>query len=196
MKCWPPVAIKMSHKPFAAATLLGALLLAQVGTKAQNSPVTASNVTASNDPTFRRVSRRLLCQCGCNYMVLSCNMMECPSATFIRKTVQTSLASGKSEDAIVAAFVEQYGPRILPEPPRKGFSLAAWVMPFAVLLFGGALVSYILWQWKVKYRPAVVAAPAGMSIRATHATKEPSSAPASALVEKYRAQIDRELENE
>jgi len=193
MKYWPEVAIKLGGTSLApaviASVLAAGLLMAQGGS------VTGRAATDSNDAAFRRVSNRLLCQCSCNYMVLSCNHVDCNSATYIRKTIQTQLAAGKSEDAIVAAFVEQYGPRILPEPPRKGFSLAAWVMPFAVLFFGGALVSYVLWQWKLKFRPAVAAAPAGVSMQAASTTKEPSP-PASALVEKYRAQIDQELENE
>jgi hypothetical protein len=81
-------------------------------------------------------------------MVLSCNHLDCSSATYIRKTIRTSLAAGKAEDAIVAGFVEQYGAKILPEPPRQGFSWMAWLMPFAALLLGGGAVSYVLWRWK------------------------------------------------
>ena len=92
---------------FGVVLLLG-LLAASAGSLAQDSSPT--------DAAFRRVSNRLLCQCGCNYMVLSCNHLECPSATYIRRVIRTSLEAGKSEDAIVAGFVEEYGVRILPEP--------------------------------------------------------------------------------
>ena len=88
------------------------------------------------EAAFRKVSNRLLCQCGCNYMVLSCNHLDCSSATYIRKTIRTSLEAGKSEDAIVAGFVEQYGAKILPEPPKQGFSWMAWIMPFLALGLG------------------------------------------------------------
>jgi cytochrome c-type biogenesis protein CcmH/NrfF len=178
------------HRKVLASSVLAVLLLMPRASGVAQAPV----VPDSNDAAFRRVSNRLLCQCSCNYMVLSCNHVDCPSATFIRKTIQTSLAAGKSEDAIVAAFVQQYGPRILPEPPKKGFSLTAWVMPFAVLLLGGALLSFFLWQWKAKYRLTPAEAAAGGTI----ASMIPSQGtPASnALVEKYRAQIDRELENQ
>jgi len=113
-------------------------------------------------------------------------MVECNSATPLRKTIQAGLAEGKNEDVIVAAFVQQYGPRILSEPPSKGFWLTAWVMPFVVLFLGGTLVSYVLWRWKSKYRMVPSAATAGAS----------TANASSALVEKYRAQIDRELEDE
>ncbi len=198
MKYWLEPALKSLGRGIALTALATTLLMAQGGDVAPAPPAGASgnsaadsNANVNNEAAFRRVSNRLLCQCGCSYMVLSCNHLDCSSATFIRRTIQTSLAAGKSEDAIVAGFVEQYGPRILPEPPKKGFSLSAWIMPFVVLLLGGALVSYVLWQWKFKYQPAEAA------VGETPASDSPAlQEPVPALVEKYRAEIDRELEKD
>lgn len=165
----------------------------QVGTADTPPPPAVIN----NDPAFRRVTNRLACQCSCPYLVSSCNMVQCSSATYIRKTVQSALAAGKSEDDIVATFVGQYGPRILAEPPKTGFSLSAWVMPFLVLVLGGAFLSYFLWQWKSKFQPAAagVAIPgAGGKIPGEGVPTTEQRSPA--LVEKYRAQIDKELEND
>ena len=150
--------------------------------------------TVSNDAAFRRVSGRLKCQCSCPYLVSSCNMVDCNSATYIRKTIQASLSAGKSEDAIVADFVQQYGERILAEPPRSGFWLSAWVMPFFVLLLGGALVSYILWQWKFKYQ--TVEGEASPEPSASDRDAQSPDKRSLELVEKYRAQIDDELQKE
>lgn len=198
MKYWPEQARRVLIRTFALGVLGSVLLLAQGSDLAQTSPAgtgvpsnSGASSTASSDAVFRRVSNRLLCQCGCNYMVLSCNHVDCSSASFIRRSIQTQLAAGKSEDAIVAGFVEQYGPRILPEPPKKGFNWSAWLMPFIVLVLGGALVSYILWRWKFHYQPAE-AALAG----ATVGDMPIPNATAPELVEKYRAQIDRELEKD
>ncbi len=163
------------------------MLLSQETVAPQGPPA-----VSSNDAAFRRVSNRLLCQCGCSYMVLSCNHVDCSSATFIRRTIQTKLAAGQSEDAIVAGFIDQYGPRILPEPPRKGFSLSAWVMPFAVLILGGAFLSFFLWQWK--HKSAVAAVGAGAETP-EDAGFVPKDIPPE-LVQKYSAQINRDLENE
>ena len=189
MKYWPELPHKCGRGLLGTAVFVCAMLMAQGRGAAQNP-------AGSNDDeaAFRRVSNRLLCQCGCGYMVLSCNHVDCNSATFIRRTIHTSLAAGKGEDAIVTGFVEQYGPRILPEPPKKGFSLTAWLMPFVGLLLGTALVSFVLWQWK--HRVAVAEVAEGGSIPEASPAKEPSPARDTALVEKYRAQIDRDLENE
>lgn len=147
---------------------------------------------AVDEAAFRRVSNRLLCQCGCSYMVLSCNHLDCPSATYIRRTIRTSLAAGKTEEEAFAVIVDQYGPKILPEPPRAGFAWMAWLMPFAALLLGGGAVSYVLWRWKRGPSGEEFVEDAGAhGVQAA----SPEQAP-SAAVEKYRAQIDRELENE
>ncbi|MBI4444002.1 MAG: cytochrome c-type biogenesis protein CcmH [Acidobacteria bacterium] len=148
--------------------------------------------SAADEATFRRVSNRLLCQCGCNYMVLSCNHLDCSSATYIRNTIRASLSEGKTEDAIVASFVEEYGPKILPEPPRQGFSWMAWIMPFAALVLGGGVVSYVLWLWKWKPAEDNTAG----ATPADSAQPTPEQDASSALVEKYRAQIDEELDKE
>lgn len=200
MKYWQEAALKRVSNALALAVLSCALLMAQGGSGTpNNTPDAAGNGSAAvpNTPTseaaFRRVSDRLLCQCGCSYMVLSCNHLDCSSATFIRRTIQTQLAAGKSEDAIVAGFVEQYGPRILPEPPRKGFSLSAWVMPFVVLVLGGILVSYILWRMKFRFSSGEAE---DIEKPTTGETPPKEVSVSSAVVEKYRAQIDRELEND
>lgn len=142
--------------------------------------------TVSNDAAFHRVSERLKCQCSCPYLVSSCNMVDCSSATYIRKTIQTSLAAGKSEDQIVADFVTQYGERILAEPPKSGFWLSAWVTPFFVLVVGGFFVAYILLQWKARHVPATATAPASPG----------GDTPANSSLDRYRKQIDRELERD
>ncbi len=196
MKYWPDSPHK-SVVRFIHLALLCSAILANVS-QAQDAPTQPPLGERESEVTFRRVSNRLLCQCGCNYMVLSCNHLDCPSATYIRKTIKTSLADGMSEDAIVANFVDQYGVQILPEPPRHGFSLMAWVMPYLALLLGGGGVSYVLWQWKWK-PPAGEVSDTG---EIPDATGESAVLPAIGqkpppeLVEKYRSQIEGELEQE
>ena len=170
-----------------------ALLLLSLGSAAASVAQTPgpAQLTDSNDAAFRRLSNSLLCQCGsCNYLVASCNHLDCASATYIRKTIQNSLAAGKSEEVIMASFAQEYGPRILPEPPRRGFSWLAWVMPFVGLFLGGGAVSYVLWRWKGRSEEVQ---------QSEESLAVPPAAPdqsPSALVEKYRAQIDQELEKD
>ena len=187
MKYWPELSHKLRNRLALLALLCAAIL----------SPVSLAQIVAdeaASEVAFRRVSNRLLCQCGCNYMVLSCNHLDCPSATYIRKTIKTSLTDGMSEDAIVANFVDQYGVRILPEPPFQGFAIMAWVMPFLALLLGGGSVSYVLWQWK--WKPVSDGEEIRIATGESVVLPAIGQKPKPELVEKYRTQIEDELEQE
>lgn len=149
----------------------------------------------AKEAAFRRVSNRLMCQCGtCNYMVLSCNHLDCPSSTVIRKEIRAGLDRGESEEMILASFVEDYGPRILVEPERKGFSLMAWVMPFLALGIGGGVVTFVLWRWKAQTAAAAQTAGSGQADELLSRWNAPA-AQDPAAVEKYREQINRELDD-
>lgn len=47
----------------------------------------------------------------------------------MRGIVRDKLADGETDEQIKQFFVERYGPSVLLEPPRQGFSLTAWVVP-------------------------------------------------------------------
>ncbi|HEX5799870.1 MAG TPA: cytochrome c-type biogenesis protein [Gaiellaceae bacterium] len=49
--------------------------------------------------------------------------------------IRERIAAGATKSEIKAEFVEQFGERVLAEPPKRGFDLLAWVLP----LVGGAL---------------------------------------------------------
>jgi cytochrome c-type biogenesis protein CcmH/NrfF len=146
----------------------------------------------NQEAAFRRITSRLMCQCGgCSYLVLGCNHVNCSSATYISKTVRSALAEGQSEEMILASLADQYGPRVLAEPPREGFTWLGWIMPYVALLLGGGAVAFVLWRWKAAPDPeesttsGEVGGTAGLGV--------PAGGPGNELVEKYRSEIDREL---
>ena len=143
-----------------------------------------------NEAAFRHITNRLMCQCGgCSYLVFSCNHINCSSATYISKSVRSALAEGQTEEMILASLADQYGPRVLAEPPREGFTWLGWIMPYVALLLGGGAVAFVLWRWKGRPETEETGqAEAGAPGIATPATEQ-----AAVLVEKYRAEIDREL---
>src|ERR1051325_5986228 len=57
-----------------------------------------------NDPAMRRISDKLMCQCGgCNASVLRCpHELDCNSRAYIRNTIQRGLNAGDADDVIVA----------------------------------------------------------------------------------------------
>jgi len=59
-------------------------------------------------------------------------------------------------EQVKAYFVDKYGLWILLSPPRQGFNWLVWVVPFAGLALGLAVVAVVVWRWS--RRPASAAA--------------------------------------
>lgn len=72
----------------------------------------------------------------------SIDQSQNPLAVQMRAIVAEKLESGWTEDQIKAYLVEGYGPSVLLEPPRRGFSLIVWALPPLAAL-GAALGLYL-----------------------------------------------------
>ena len=53
-------------------------------------------------------------------------------------------AEGKTSEAVIAAFVDKYGEKILMAPKPEGFNLAGYVVPGAAILAVGGIVAWII----------------------------------------------------
>jgi cytochrome c-type biogenesis protein CcmH len=67
-------------------------------------------------------------------------MCSCSTADQIKSDIKAMIAQGKSEDDIIKSFVAQHGETVLAAPPKKGFQLTAWMVPFAAFLLGGVVL--------------------------------------------------------
>ncbi len=65
--------------------------------------------------------------------------------------IQAMIDGGLALPAILARLQETYGPTVLAAPPKRGFFVTAWVLPFVALGFGGGLIAYYL---RRRSRPA------------------------------------------
>lgn len=98
----------------------------------------------SNDEIDRRmraITDRLNCPLCQNTTLTECPLQVCNE---MRDLIRQKLVAGESEDQIRAYFVERYGDRVLNEPPRQGFALLGWVMPFVGILVGVGLLALVL----------------------------------------------------
>ena len=86
----------------------------------------------------------------------SLSVADSPSETAhqMREIIRERLAAGQTPDQIKAYFVEKYGLWILLAPPRQGFSLLVWVVPFVALGGGFLLVALIVRRWSHRPRAA------------------------------------------
>ena len=79
----------------------------------------------------------------------------------MREVIAIKLAEGEDAESIRAYFLEQYGPQILGEPPRQGFSWLAWILPLVAVAGGGIFLWLRLQQMTrpLRPKPAKVAGP-------------------------------------
>lgn len=107
-------------------------------------------------PEIKRVGMRLACLCGtCNNTVGDCPMLECHYGNPAKAKIASMQAQGKPDDEIVQSVVKEQGLQALSAPPREGFNLLAWVMPWIAVTFGLAVVW--LFIRKMSRRPQTAA---------------------------------------
>ncbi len=107
-------------------------------------PVTA---VMADSVTISGISKQLICQCGCTMVLSNCTHAECASREAMTTLIRENIAQGQSGPQIIQSFVTHYGEQVLAAPPKRGFNLMAWVLPFAALLFGGGIIYLALKEW-------------------------------------------------
>lgn len=112
-------------------------------------------------PTVSRqeVAEGLTCQCGCGLTVANCNHPNCEFSVPVRDQIDGMLGRGMSGVQIIAYFRSKYGEKILSAPTTQGFNILAWIMPFAAIAAGGALIAFTVGRWRSK--SPTFASPAG-----------------------------------
>ena len=136
----------------------------------------------------KQIGGKLLCGvgttiCNCRQILTQCNHVGCMNSAAMLRTLDQKVAKGDSDESILQAFIQEFGREVLAEPPKSGFSLVAWFMPSFYLLFGTALVIFVISRWRK--RPAT--APAAVSQAASRLSPE--------LLERARAEAARETED-
>jgi cytochrome c-type biogenesis protein CcmH len=95
-------------------------------------PVAAQDI----EPEARAIEALLVAPC-CWMQQVSVHQSE--AATKIKHEIRVSLREGRTRQQILDRYVAAYGPRILIEPPARGFGASLYVLP-AVILFASALI--------------------------------------------------------
>lgn len=113
--------------------------------------------SASTAVRYNDLGHKMMCVCGCNEILIECNHLGCPDSDQMLAELRTSIASGSSDDAILTAFQDKYGPTVLAAPMLTRFNVVAWVVPPAVLLLGiaGTVVLVRRWRQRAAEMPAL-----------------------------------------
>jgi cytochrome c-type biogenesis protein CcmH len=104
-------------------------------------------------PEFKAVAQQFACTCGCGQDHYECDPNTCNLTTEFKADLVEMMNKGWDKDKIREYYVNIYGEEILTSPEKKGFSLTAWVLPFAVLGGAGAGLFFIIRKWVKRRGP-------------------------------------------
>ena len=107
-----------------------------------------------NRPTLADLEGEVMCPV-CNTTL---NQSSSPEARRIKALIAARIAAGDSKSEIKDVLVAEYGPAILAAPPKKGFNLLAWLLPFVALFGGGLVLGLLAWRWSHTREPGPPAA--------------------------------------
>jgi len=108
--------------------------------------------------SFNDIEDEVMCD-TCNVPL---NIAESPRADQERREIRALIARGLSKDQVKAELKARYGPAVLALPDDKGFSLAVYLVPIAVVAGLLLTVLLLLPRWRARRRdaaPAVAGAP-------------------------------------
>lgn len=84
---------------------------------------------------------------------------DAPVARRMKAYIRARIAAGASAEEIKQELVDQFGPGVLAEPPRRGFDLLAWWLPLGGIALAAVAVGAVAWRWSRSRGPDAEAAP-------------------------------------
>ena len=132
------------------------------------------------DDEVNRIAKQLYCPVCENTPLDVCPTEACRQW---RGLIRQQLAEGKSENEIKQYFVENYGARVLSEPPRQGLNWLVYVIPPIIIAAGVLLLVQVLRNWSrlSKAESGTGESPSGMTSEA------------ELVQDEYIAQLEEEL---
>lgn len=122
---------------------------------------------ADNADRAKNLSKKVMCMCGgCNDTAGTCNHTggafsgPCDTAKAMQKEVAERVNRGDSDDLILQSFVQEYGPTVLVEPPKAGFTWLVWIAPIVAPLIALFLIWEVVRRWRHRQTLAPAAGPA------------------------------------
>ncbi|MDF2606538.1 MAG: hypothetical protein K0S34_728 [Bacillales bacterium] len=95
-------------------------------------------------PEFRAVAKRIKSLDSCT------SLYDCPTGPLVRTAkpdIVKMINEGKTTEEILDYFVDTYGEEILIEPKKKGFNIAAYAVPAAIIAGATGLIVYAIRFW-------------------------------------------------
>lgn len=103
------------------------------------------SLSPEKEERARRLADRLKCPVCRSQSVRQSNSFM---AEDMERKIRVLVSEGKSDEEIVEYFTSRFGQYILLSPPKRGFNLTAWLVPFVVVGVGGFGVFLATRRWR------------------------------------------------
>ena len=149
--------ISSNHKPL-RVTFYGILAFAfALGLASLLYQRAFAQAPTPTDDEVNAIAKQLYCPVCENTPLDVCPTEACRQW---RELIRTQLAKGKTEAEIKQYFVDNYGARVLGEPPRKGLNWLIYILPPVFILAGALILFRAMRAWT---KPATASATSGAS---------------------------------
>jgi len=120
---------------------------------------------------------------------------QSPASDEVKQQIREWLSAGRTRQQVLDGFVEQYGVRVLAEPPNRGFSRFLYFTPIAVLGVSavGLIVFVRRWTGRQPRRPQEAAGGSGQetaSADARPSARDPENATYEDRLEEELRELD------
>ena len=125
--------------------LLVLLSLVFVGPALAQDPTPTVDVSAISDDQVNAIAKQMFCPVCENTPLDVCPTQACAEW---RELIREKLALGWSEAQIKQYFVDQFGSRVLAEPPARGLNWLIYIIPPLAFLAGAYILYRALKAWR------------------------------------------------
>jgi len=105
--------------------------------------VATPSLASEAQPTLAELENEVYCPTCKSLLALS----NAPIAQRMRQFISREIAAGATKSEIKDALVDQFGEAVLAAPPKEGFNLLAWVLPFVGIVFAGGVIAFLVVRW-------------------------------------------------
>ncbi len=98
-----------------------------------------------SDDEVNAIAHQLFCPVCENTPLDVCETQACKQW---RELIRLKISEGWTEEEIKQYFVDNYGARVLSEPPREGFYLLVYFVPPVIILAGIVILFRAFRQWR------------------------------------------------
>ena len=142
--------VAMSKVPAGAATTSLLVLMLLVPTAGVRAHEQVASEAPNKSELKKKLEGELMCMCGgCNRPMNDCPMEpHCHGLAEQRPKIAKLVDAGMDHDAVIAAFVQEYGGQhVLAAPIDRGFNRLLWLFPYLLGAAGAVGIAVAAVKW-------------------------------------------------